>query len=48
MLKDGRIVEQGTHEELMAMNGLYRETYQGQLVTNVSPEETSEGEGENA
>jgi ABC-type multidrug transport system fused ATPase/permease subunit len=48
MLKDGWIVEQGTHEELMAMNGLYRETYQGQLVTNVSPEETSEGEGENA
>jgi ABC-type multidrug transport system fused ATPase/permease subunit len=32
MLKDGRLVEKGTHEELMALNGLYRETYQGQLA----------------
>ncbi len=31
VLKDGRLVEKGNHDELMAINGLYRETYQGQL-----------------
>ncbi len=31
MLKDGRIVEQGKHDELMALNGLYRQTYLTQL-----------------
>ncbi len=32
MLKDGRIAEQGKHDELMARNGLYRDTYLGQLA----------------
>jgi ATP-binding cassette subfamily B protein len=32
MLKDGRVVEQGKHDELMARNGLYRDTYLGQLA----------------
>jgi ATP-binding cassette subfamily B protein len=32
VLKDGRIAEQGTHEQLMVNNGLYRETYLGQLA----------------
>jgi ABC-type multidrug transport system fused ATPase/permease subunit len=31
-LKDGKIVEQGSHEELMAANGLYRDTYLAQLT----------------
>jgi ATP-binding cassette subfamily B protein len=31
MLKDGKIVEQGKHDELMAMNGLYKQTYESQL-----------------
>ena len=31
MLKDGQIVEQGRHSELMAGNGLYQKTYQSQL-----------------
>jgi ABC-type multidrug transport system fused ATPase/permease subunit len=34
MLKDGQVVEKGTHDELMALNGLYRETYIGQLAAN--------------
>jgi ATP-binding cassette subfamily B protein len=31
MLKDGQIAEQGTHSELMARNGLYKQTYLSQL-----------------
>ena len=34
MLKDGRIVERGTHDQLLKANGLYRETYLGQLATD--------------
>ncbi|MCK8492500.1 ABC transporter ATP-binding protein/permease [Spirosoma sp. RP8] len=33
MLDDGEIVEQGTHEELLAKNGAYRELYEKQLQT---------------
>jgi len=32
VLKDGRVVERGKHDELMAKNGLYRDTYLGQLA----------------
>jgi len=42
MLKDGRIVEQGKHDELMAHNGLYRDTYLGQLASQ-STSDTSKG-----
>jgi ATP-binding cassette subfamily B protein len=31
VLDDGHIVEQGTHEDLMAANGTYRELYEKQL-----------------
>lgn len=33
MLKDGQIEEMGTHDELMAKNGLYRQTYLSQLAS---------------
>jgi ABC-type multidrug transport system fused ATPase/permease subunit len=31
-ISDGRIVEQGTHDELMAMKGRYYELYQAQYT----------------
>lgn len=34
VLKDGRIVEQGTHEELLALEGLYSTLYQEQFFTD--------------
>jgi ATP-binding cassette subfamily B protein len=30
VMEDGRIVEQGTNEELLALNGIYREVYDSQ------------------
>ena len=30
VMESGRIVEQGTHEELLAANGIYREVYDSQ------------------
>lgn len=47
VIKDGRIMERGTHDELMVMNGLYRETYEGQLEAALNHEGASEGEDEN-
>jgi ABC-type multidrug transport system fused ATPase/permease subunit len=38
VLKDGRIVEQGRHSELMARNGLYRQIYRSQLSENQDSE----------
>jgi len=32
VLKDGELVEKGTHDELMARNGLYREICESQLI----------------
>jgi ABC-type multidrug transport system fused ATPase/permease subunit len=34
MLEDGRLVEKGTHKELMARNGTYKEIYESQLMMN--------------
>jgi ATP-binding cassette subfamily B protein len=32
VLEDGRIVEQGSHAELLALNGYYADLYQKQLL----------------
>ena len=37
VLKDGQIVEQGTHDELMAKGGIYKETYMSQLAATQVP-----------
>ncbi|MCB8940577.1 MAG: ABC transporter ATP-binding protein [Ardenticatenaceae bacterium] len=34
VVRDGRIVEQGVHEELLAQKGLYRELYERQFVND--------------
>jgi len=42
VLVDGRIVEQGTHEALIKNNGVYRELYEKQILSDEAP--VSEGE----
>jgi ABC-type multidrug transport system fused ATPase/permease subunit len=41
VLEDGEVVERGTHSELMARNGLYRQIYESQLATTQAPGEDS-------
>ncbi|MFP3898077.1 MAG: ABC transporter ATP-binding protein [Dehalococcoidia bacterium] len=42
VLEDGQLVEQGTHSELMARNGLYRRVYESQLSVTDGSGEASE------
>jgi len=44
MLRDGQIVEQGKHSQLMAGNGLYRQIYQSQLSPAQDSEESPDKE----
>jgi ABC-type multidrug transport system fused ATPase/permease subunit len=39
MLQDGELVEQGTHNELIARNGIYKEVYESQLLMHQDSEE---------
>ncbi len=39
LLEDGALVERGTHKELMAKGGLYKEIYESQLMVNTEEEE---------
>lgn len=41
VLEDGGVVERGTHSELMARNGLYRQIYESQLSATQAPGEDS-------
>jgi ABC-type multidrug transport system fused ATPase/permease subunit len=40
MLRDGELVEQGRHTELIARNGIYKEVYESQLVLHRDTEES--------
>jgi ATP-binding cassette subfamily B protein len=37
-MENGRIVEQGTHEELLAANGAYAALYRSQFAEGQDPE----------
>ena len=39
MLQDGELVEKGTHKELMAQGGVYKEIYESQLMLNKEEDE---------
>jgi ABC-type transport system involved in cytochrome bd biosynthesis fused ATPase/permease subunit len=45
VMDDGRIIEKGTHSELLARGGLYREIYELQLSDQESFRETMESLG---
>ena len=44
VVKDGIIAEQGTHEELLAMNGTYRELYETQFRKAIEYESSNRGD----
>lgn len=43
VLNDGQIVQQGTHDELMAQDGLYEEMYRAQTGQRQSPPDSARG-----
>jgi ATP-binding cassette subfamily B protein len=41
VIDDGRLVEQGTHDDLVALDGLYRQLYEAQVGRRSAAEETA-------
>jgi len=39
VIDQGRLIEQGTHDELIQLQGLYYELWQQQLVTSMEEED---------
>ena len=44
VVSDGKISEEGTHDELLAMNGVYRQLYETQFRTVIEQESQEEGQ----
>ena len=44
VLKKGEIMEEGSHDELIAMNGAYKKLVQRQLLTEELGEEVKKGQ----
>jgi ATP-binding cassette subfamily B protein len=40
-MKDGDIIEQGTHDELLAQNGFYADLYQSQFEEDITAQAAS-------
>jgi ABC-type multidrug transport system fused ATPase/permease subunit len=38
VLDEGRLVEEGTHEELIQRDGMYRQMFEKQLMENPEPD----------
>jgi len=45
VLQDGELVEKGTHKELIARDGVYKEVYESQLLTHQATKEGQEEQG---
>ena len=46
VVKDGVITEEGTHDELLALNGVYRQLYETQFRLILDREAEKEDKGE--
>jgi ATP-binding cassette subfamily B protein len=46
VIDEGRIVERGTHDALLAGGGLYAELYRTQFRQQISPTDTPDDDGE--
>ena len=42
MLENGRIIEQGTHQDLLELNGKYKQMYEAHLLNETGDDENVE------